>query len=145
MDDDGVSAQLISPTVLLPAVTAGVNIILLVNLLDVAHQEILRLEESVAAQTLVLGTVHHLNEMFVYMNLILVVSLVVFRVTETADVDLVHTLGVRMMCQMFPHGFHAPKVDFPADLTGKAAVSLTLGLHRQCLLRSSLLCLFTGA
>ena len=130
MDDDEVSAQLILPAVLLPAVTTGVNLILLVNRLDVAHQEILRLEESVASQTLVLRTVHHLNQVFVNMNFVLVISLVEFHVTDTADVHFVHTLGMRMIGEMFPHGFHTPKVDFPADLTGKSALALLLRLHR---------------
>ena len=130
MNDDEVSAQLIPPVVLLPAVAAGVNVVLLVNLLDVAHQEIFRLEEGVAAQTLVLRTVHHLDEMFVHMDFVLVVSLVVLCIAETADVHFVHTLGMRMIGQMFPHGFHGPEVDFPADLTGKSALALLLRLHR---------------
>ena len=132
VDDDEVSAELIPPVVLLPAVAAGVNVVLLVNLLDVAHQEILRLEESLAAQTLVLRTVHHLDEMFVHVDFVLVVSLVVLGITETADVDFVHTLGMRMIGQMFPHGFHRPKVDFAADLAGKSGLALILRLHRGC-------------
>ena len=60
MDDFEVSAQLVPPTVLLTAETTGIKIILLMNCLDMAHQEILRLKESMAAKTLVLRTIHHL-------------------------------------------------------------------------------------
>ena len=135
------SAQLIFPIVLLPAVTTGVNVILLVNRLDVAHQEILRLEESMAAKTLVPRTVHHLNQMFVNMNFVLMVSLIVFHITDAADVHFVHTLRMRMIGEMFPHGFHGPKVDFPADLTGERVATLS----SSCFLLSGLLCLLTGA
>ena len=60
VDDFEVSAQLVPPTVLLTTITAGIKIILLMNSLDMAHQEILRLEESMTAKTLVLRAIHHL-------------------------------------------------------------------------------------
>ena len=49
VDDFEVSAQLVPPTVLLTAITAGIKIILLMNCLDMAHQEIPRFEESMTA------------------------------------------------------------------------------------------------
>ena len=126
MDDDEVSAQLIPPTILLAAVTTGIKIILLVNCLDMAHQEILRLKESVAAKTLVPRTIHHFYKMFVYMDFVLVISLVVFHITDTAYVHFARTLGMRMVSQMFPHGCHGLEVNFEADLTGKTPLTLTI-------------------
>ena len=119
MYDDEVSGQLVLGVVPFSAEGAGVHLLFLVNLLNVGNQEWLALEECLTSETLVLGTVDHLNHMFVNMDFELVISLVKFLVTNVANVDFVHTLRVGMVGEVFPHGLQAAKVDFAANLTGE--------------------------
>ena len=111
--------QLVLPVVLLTTESTRILPLILVDLLHVSHQELLGLEQCLTSETLVLDTLPHLNQMFFSVNLVLGISPVKLLVTNEANVDLLKTLGVRMIGQMLPHGLHSAKVHFPANLTGE--------------------------